>query len=330
MQHLDARVLEQALAWLDSGETVWLCTVLATFGSSPRAPGSIMVARADGRHLGSLSGGCVEEDFLARLGCGEFSQRVCVERYGEQSQEPGDGNRSRVHLPCGGILQVLIERLEPGDCNRQHLAELLAVLRGQAQKIRRVSLGEGHSELLPAGSCGGDRVEVTEEDVHIRVGPALRLIIAGLSSVTRACAEFAVPLGYEVIVCEPREAEYRGFNMPGVRLEKAFPALFIAGSGNCHQQTAVVAMTHDPRIDDLAMMEAVKTEAFYIGVMGSRRTSDKRAARLLSAGGLTAEEVEKIHMPIGLALGSKTPAEIALAVMADILRVQRGIERDAL
>lgn len=326
MQHLDLQVVEQAREWLNAGETVWLCTVLSTFGSSPREPGSIMVAKADGRHLGSLSGGCVEEDFLERLQAGEFSQRVCTERYGLRPED----NRPQIQLPCGGILDVLIERLEPDEGNGHHLAELAAVMRGREQKLRCVSLVDGSCSLVPVDSSGGARVEVGTDRVSVRMGPSLRLIIAGLSSVAIPCAEFAVSLGYEVIVCEPREEEYRDFNLAGVRLEKILPSMFIAKPGNCHQQTAVVAVTHDPRIDDLAMIEAVRTDAFYIGVMGSRLTSDKRAARLLSTGGLNPDQLARIQMPIGLSLGSKTPAEIALAVMADVLRVQRGIKRDQL
>lgn len=326
MQHLDLQVVEQAQDWLNAGETVWFCTVLSTFGSSPREPGSIMVAKADGRHLGSLSGGCVEEDFLERLQAGEFSQRVCTERYGQRRED----NRPQIQLPCGGILDVLIERLEPDDDNRRHLSELVAVMRGREQRLRRVSLTDGSYSLSPVDSAGGDRVEVGAESVSVRMGPSLRLIIAGLSSVAIPCAQFAVSLGYEVIVCEPREEEYRDFNLDGVRLEKTLPSLCIAQPGSCHQQTAVVAMTHDPRIDDLAMIEAVRTDAFYIGVMGSRLTSDKRAARLLSTGGLSPDQLARIQMPIGLSLGSKTPAEIALAVMADVLRVQRGRDRNDL
>lgn len=326
MQHLDLQVVEQAQDWLNAGETIWFCTVLSTFGSSPREPGSIMVARADGRHLGSLSGGCVEEDFLERLQAGEFSQRVCTERYGQRRED----NRPQIQLPCGGILDVLIERLEPDEGNRRHLAELRAVMRGREQKLRSVSLSDGSYSLASVDSAGGARVAVAADSVSVRMGPSLRLIIAGLSSVALPCAEFAVSLGYEVIVCEPREEEYRDFNLAGVRLETVLPSMFIAKPGNCHQQTAVVAMTHDPRIDDLAMIEAVRTDAFYIGVMGSRLTSDKRAARLLSTGGLTPDQLARIHMPIGLALGSKTPAEIALAVMADVLRVQRGRDRNDL
>lgn len=330
MQHLDLQVVTQADQWLREGHTVWLCTVLSTFGSSPREPGSLLVARGDGRHLGSLSGGCVEEDFLERLQAGAFSQRIAIERYGD----PRNAHRPQIQLPCGGTLEVLIERLEPEAQNRQHLQQLLAILQGQQQKLRRVSLRDGHCSLLTAADTGGPRVTLSAEHAQIRMGPAQRLIVAGLSSVALPCVEFAAALGYEVIVCEPREEVYQDFRLhdqlANVRLETLFPARFIAQPGNCHQHTAIVAMTHDPRIDDLAMIEAVKTDAFYIGVMGSRRTSDKRAARLLSSGGLTPDQVARIQMPIGLALGSKTPAEIALAVMADILRVQRGVARDAL
>jgi xanthine dehydrogenase accessory factor len=133
-------------------------------------------------------------------------------------------------------------------------------------------------------------------------------------------------LGYEVIVCEPRDELRAGFMMPGVAVHNILPAVYIAGGG-CHSATAVVALTHDPRLDDLTLLEAVRTEAFYIGAMGSQRTSEKRLERLARIGRLDDENLQKIHAPIGLRLGSKTPAEIAMAVMADILRVSNGMER---
>lgn len=136
-------------------------------------------------------------------------------------------------------------------------------------------------------------------------------------------------LGYEVIVCDPNEAACAGFDVPGARVETRLPSAYISPN-TCHGATAVVALTHDPRIDDLAMMEAVRTSAFYIGVMGSLRSSAARAERLVRSGGLSEAEIARIHMPIGLALGSKTPAEIALAVMADIVRVQHGRPLDEL
>ncbi|WP_043526580.1 XdhC family protein [Litchfieldella xinjiangensis] len=323
MQHLDVQVIEQALAWARDGDPVWLCTVLATFGSSPREPGSLLVARRDGQHVGSLSGGCVEENFLARLRDGAFDTPITTHRYGE-------GGDSGVELPCGGRLDVLIERLEPTPATLTHLEVLHATLLGRRPLVRHVALDSGRVYLREDEGLG-PRVERIEsgDKVRIRIGPAARLIIAGISPVSRACAEFALGLGFEVIVCDPRAEARRGFDLPGVEVQSVLPSLFIA-SGACHAATAVVALTHDPRIDDLAMIEAVRTEAFYIGVMGSRQTSEARAERLGRSGGLDDDALKKIQMPIGLALGSKTPAEIALAVMADIVRVRRGRPRDAL
>ncbi|SEL68677.1 XdhC family protein [Halomonas daqiaonensis] len=326
MRHLDLQVVDQALAWLREGRRVWLCTVLATFGSSPREPGSLLVARGDGRHVGSLSGGCVEEDFLARLRDGEFDAGPQTLRYGDPEGPSGP----RIRLPCGGILDVLIEPLEPDAASLSHLEVIQATLLGQRPLVRLVDLASGRVQFAEDGGLG-PRVEQEPGAgrVKLRVGPAARLILAGISPVADACAEFAQTLGFEVIVCDPREEARAGFCVEGVEIHSVLPSTFIA-SGACHAATAVVALTHDPRIDDLAMIEAVRTPAFYIGVMGSRKTSAARAERLRRSGGLDEEEMARIHMPIGLALGSKTPAEIALAVMADIVRVQRGRSREAL
>ncbi|MCS2607944.1 XdhC family protein [Halomonas dongshanensis] len=326
MQHLDRQVIEGALRWSRQGETVWLCTVLATFGSSPRPPGALMVATHEGRHIGSLSGGCVEEAFLARLGKGGFDRAVTVVSYG--NDEGDDAHGPRVTLPCGGVLEVLVERLSATPATHAHLEHLAAALAGQQRLIRRVDLISGRVELAEAPPPGPS-VTRREETVELRLGPSRRLIIAGISPITAPCAAFAVTLGFEVIVCDPRETACADFDVPGVRVEARLPSAYITPA-TCHAATAVVALTHDPRIDDLAMMEAVRTPAFYLGVMGSRQTSAARRERLLRAGGMTEESVARIHMPIGLALGSKTPAEIALAVMADIVRTEHGRAIDEL
>lgn len=327
MQHLDLQVVNQAIQWLESGQPVWLCTVLSTFGSSPREPGSMMVACREGEHVGSLSGGCVEEDFLERLGEGVYDQPVTLLRYGDSNELAGP----RIRLPCGGILEVLVERLEPTAPNRQHLQTLRTAMLGQCNLVRRVSLSSGQVRVDESDGMG-PRVfqDLAGEEVSIGIGPVAKLIIAGISSVSEACAEFAQALGYEVVVCDPREEEIANFRHSSIQPISILPSLYIASEGACHALTAVVALTHDPRIDDLAMMAAVRTPAFYIGVMGSHRTSRARADRLIRSGGLSDADIARLHMPIGLALGSKTPAEIALAVMADILRVRRGRELDAL
>ncbi|WNL42482.1 XdhC family protein [Halomonas sp. PAMB 3264] len=323
MQHLDLKVIEQALAWCDEGETIWLCTVLDTFGSSPRSPGSWLCANGRGEHAGSLSGGCVEEDFLERLGRGAFDAPITLTRYGD-----GENAVPNVALPCGGALDVLIERLAPTPDTRAHLVRLREALQGHEPLIRRVDTQRGEHAFHPAPPVG-PRVEIEDDVIHLRVSPAHRLVIAGVSPITAPCASFAVTLGFEVIVCDPNEAACQAFNVPGAEVRTTLPSTYIS-SQTCHGATAVVALTHDPRIDDLAMMEAVRTQAFYIGVMGSQRTSNARAERLARSGGLSQAQIARIHMPIGLALGSKTPAEIALAVMADIVRVQHGKTMDAL
>ena len=321
MQHLDLQVIDQALQWVADEHEVWFCTVLSTYGSAPRAPGALLVARADGAHVGSLSGGCVEEEFLASLAQGELQAPAQIVRYGET-----DDDRRRLRLPCGGILQVLVEHHRPTPTWHSHLRTLQATLLGQQRLLRRVDLTSGAADLLP--DHGGEQTCLKGEQVDIRIGPALRLLLAGVSPVAQACASFARALGCEVIACDPRE-EMQGTLIEGIEVQPVSPSVFIA-SGACHEATAVVALTHDPRIDDLALMEAVRTPAFYIGAMGSRQTSAKRAERLQRVGGLDEKQIERIHMPIGLDLGSKTPAEIALSVMADVLRVYRGKTREAL
>jgi xanthine dehydrogenase accessory factor len=316
-------VVEQAIEWMANDRTVWLCTVLSTFGSSPREPGSLMVASADGEHLGSLSGGCVEEDFLDRLTQGEYDLPAIIVRYGS----PGDGpENARVRLPCGGILEVLVEQMPVTPENLNHLEQIRNALSGEKALTRYVRLTDGMSWLDDADP-NGPRVirEPGTERISIRIGPVARLVLAGYSTVAEACASFAVSLGYQVVLCDPREDVTRNLNLPdGVEFIPSMPSIYIAKNGACTSSTAVVAVTHDPRIDDLAMMAAVKTPASYLGVMGSVRTSRARAERLSRIGGLTEAEIERINMPIGLNLGSKTPSEIALAIMADIVRVRRG------
>ena len=323
MQHLDLQVVRRALQWSTAGQQVWLCTVLATYGSAPRAPGSLLAVNGGGQWIGSLSGGCVEEDFLERVAEGAFAQAVCVVRYGE-----GDDPRSRISLPCGGILDVLVETLEPTCEVQAHLRELESALLGQRRLIREIDLASGARDVFVDREQGA-RIEREVDRVRVRIGAAQRLLLAGYSSVAQACAEFAVGLGFEVILCDPRDEVLEGVVLNNVEIRRQLPSVFIA-DGGCHSDTAVVALTHDPRIDDLAMMEAVRTDAFYIGVMGSVRTSQKRFERLRRIGGLGEAELARIHAPIGLNLGSKTPAEIALAVLADILRIRSGIARDQL
>lgn len=318
MQPLDVTVLSRVNEWLAAGHSFWFCTVLATWGSSPREPGSLFAARSSHDWVGSLSGGCVEDDFLTRLDSAEFARAAQLVRYGE------DGPNQSISLPCGGILDVLVEKITPDDNQSAHFAAYLNCLLGKDVKVREVNSHSGASRLS----------EVTEhtpavswqpklQQVALRIGPARRLIIAGYSPVAEYCARYAQSLGFEVIICEHREAEQALCNIEGCRFVPDFAADYILKPHHVHTHTAIVALTHDPRVDDLTMMEAVNTQAFYVGVMGSKRTSAKRAERLQSIAQLSPQQLARIHMPIGLDIGSKTPAEIGLAVMADIVRAYR-------
>ena len=185
MQHLDLLVVRQALQWSAAGQRVWLCTVLSTYGSAPRAPGSLLAATAQGEWIGSLSGGCVEDEFLERLAAGAFPEPVHLVRYGD-----GSDPRSQISLPCGGVLDVLVENL-PADCAVQaHLRELESALAGQRRLIRDVALPSGERRLL-ADNTQGPRVERQPNRLRVRVGAAQRLLLAGYSSVAQVCAQAA-------------------------------------------------------------------------------------------------------------------------------------------
>lgn len=319
MKQLDLQVVQQARAWLVAGQPIWLCTVLSTYGSAPRAPGAMLVALPSGESCGSLSGGCVEEDFLERVATGRLPMRTQIVRYGEGGLAPTRA------LPCGGVLDVLVEYLVPGEPVQAMLGQVEQALGGGELLVRDVVLGTGASLCRP-GSMGDARIQRGDEQVSIRVGAVLRVMLAGWSPVAEFCASFALSLGYEVLLCDPRPEVVAEVALPGVQIVELLPSRFLAEQG-AHRATAILALTHDPRMDDLTLIEAVRTEAFYIGAMGSQRTSGKRLERLARLGGLRADEMARIHAPIGLQLGSKSPAEIALATMADVLRVANGIDR---
>ncbi|MRS15010.1 XdhC family protein [Enterobacteriaceae bacterium RIT691] len=315
MQSLDLSVLHQALQWLPT-QPIWLCTVLATYGSSPRPPGAMLVANAQGKFVGSLSGGCVEDDFLQRIVKGDYSAPSQLVRYG------GDGLDSYVSLPCGGQLDILVEYLPATAENQVYLNQLAAALEGHDALEKRVTLSEPATCLPTKRYVSSTHIQRDNAQISLFIAAAPRLLIAGISSVALFCADFALSLGFEVLVCENRPdvlENYRSQLPAGAQLIEQFPANYIERCG-CHANTAVVALTHDPRMDDLTLMEAVLTPAFYIGAMGSHKNSHHRRLRLVKVAELSDEDLARIKAPIGLPIHSKTPAEIALAVMADIVQ----------
>ncbi|QGY32425.1 XdhC family protein [Pantoea cypripedii] len=323
MQNLDIQVLNEALNWAENQE-IWLCTVLSTFGSSPRPPGTMMVIRHDGKLCGSLSGGCVEEDFLARMLRSEFSLASQVIRYGDGGLTPDRA------LPCGGVLDILVERLPKGEISIAYLMHMKEAISGALTLKKIIQLPGSCTYLQPCEYSSSTIAHYDDRQVHLTLAAAPRLIIAGLSVVAIFCANYAVSLGFETLVCENRPDALANFStslVSEVKIIEQFPASYLE-KYSCHANTAIVSLTHDPRMDDLTMMEAVHTPAFYIGAMGSIKNSLRRRERLRGIAELTDVDLQRIHAPIGLQIASKTPAEIALSVMADIVRHKNGKSGD--
>lgn len=322
MEDLDTRVLRTACAWRAAGEPVVLVTVARTWGSSPRPPGSLMAINARGETVGSVSGGCIEDDLIARFtrawaGEGEDAARVggppVFAKYGVTADEA-----HRFGLPCGGTLELLIEF----DPDAGALAELLAALESGQLVQRSVRLRDGAVVQRPAATPA--TLQAGAQEVVNTFGPEYRMLIIGAGQMSEYLATMALFCGFAVTVCDPR-VEYRAsWSVPGARVVSDMPDDVVTAL-QCDRRTCVVALTHDPKLDDLALLQALETPAFYVGGIGSRRNNAARRARLKEHFGQTDAGLARLRGPIGIYIGSKTPPEIAVSVMAEVLAVKNGV-----
>ena len=313
MNSLDTEVLQLALAWLREGHVVHLATVVQTWGSAPRQAGAMLAVRKDGRVVGSVSGGCIEDDLIARAQAGQLPSKPEWARYGVSQEEA-----ARFGLPCGGTLRLVIEPLLLEDW----IDRVVEVTQTQQLIGRWLDLTTGVSTLTNARP--GQLTEVKEEGCHFVYGPHWRLLIIGANQTAQALAQIATMLEFQVIVCDPREEFTADWNMPGVSLQPGMPDDAVLEI-HTDARTAIVAITHDPKLDDMALLEALKSTAFYVGALGSSRNQAKRRQRLLDFD-LTEEDIARLHGPVGLQIGSRTPAEIAIAVGAQLVQVRRALE----
>jgi xanthine dehydrogenase accessory factor len=315
MNSIDVEVLRSAIDWLDRGHRVTLGTVVRTWGSAPRPPGSLMVIRDDGKVAGSLSGGCIEDDLIARVARGELATRLPqVTTYGASADEA-----QRFGLPCGGTVQVVLEPLS----SQSRLRELLAAIEAHRRVARRIDMTTGLVQLDDA--LEGDTLRFDGAVLATVHGPRLRLLIIGGGQLSHYLAAMAVMLDYRVTVCEPREEYHEGWQaMQGVTLSRSMPDDLVL-SMNLDANSALVALTHDPKLDDLALMEALRTPAFYVGALGSRRNNDARRERLLQFE-VSREDARRLRGPVGLRLGGLTPPEIAISIVAEMTALRRGVD----
>ena len=318
MQAVDQQVLEQVCQWLEADESCWLATVVETWGSSPRPVGSLLTCNRAGQVRGSLSGGCVEDDLLEKLTSGELArERAQFFQYGITPEET-----ERLGLPCGGHLNIVVEPLPANDAFRGHFGHLRERVVSRRSVRRTVNLRNGATAIKVVDAHAPLDYDNEAEVLTHTYGPQRQLFIIGSGMVSSYVAEMAQALDYQVTVCDPRAHLLDEFSVPGVTKINDMPDDAI--EKHAHDPlTAIVALTHDPRIDDMGMMVALKTDAFYIGAMGSTRTSASRRARL-KALELTDQEIARLHAPIGLPIGSKTPPEIAVAILAEITAVRYG------
>jgi xanthine dehydrogenase accessory factor len=320
MDSMDIEVMRTALDWLHSGQRVVMGTVVRTWGSAPRPPGSLMVIRGDGQVAGSVSGGCIEDDLIARVAQGRLAAALPqLTVYGATAAEA-----QAFGLPCGGSVQLVLEPLGP----QSQLRELLAALQTQALVSRRLDLATGLVSIGPA--LGGDTVRFDGHSLTTQHGPRLRLLIVGGGQLSAYLARMALMLDYRVTVCEPRPEYAEAWGaIEGVTLATGMPD-DVALALHLDANSAVVALTHDPKLDDLALIEALRSPAFYVGALGSLRNNDSRRARLQQHFGLTPDELARLHGPVGLNLRALTPPEIALSIVADLTARRRGADLQAL
>lgn len=281
-----------------------------------------MAVNVHGETVGSVSGGCIEDDLIRRIREGGV-QAACADdtpavlRYGISADEA-----HRFGLPCGGTVELVLEPVSA----RSRLGELLRACEQRCNTERVLDLRTGAVELRDGRRGGIPQLDETRLTTYL--GPQARIIIIGASDLSRFLCQMALALGFEVIVCDPREEHHTGWRLDGVQVSHEMPDDLILRL-RPDARTAVVAVTHDPKLDDLALIDALQSEAFYVGAIGSRRNSVHRRKRLREHFHLTDAALDALHGPAGLYIGSKTPAEIALSIMAEVVAVRNGVHSSA-
>lgn len=352
-------VLQTAVDWLKSGSGATLVTVAASSGSAPRPIGSMAVVRDDGAMAGSVSGGCIEKQLAERFArraperpTGQLSDQSRERPTGHLPDQLSDGagyratdvtgdgpddqqsralsagraggverflidneTAQRFGLSCGGELELVFEHLR----HPAGLEQILARLEQRQYTERHVQL-DGAAAPVIQPSTRGQAFHYDGARMVQQFGPGWRLLLIGAAQLSRYTARFALATDFEVIVCEPRESFALAWNEPGSLLVTESPDDAVRRYAQ-DDKSAVLALSHDPNLDDLALLEALPSACFYVGMLGSRKTAD-RARHRLTGLGLTVAELERLQAPIGLPINSRTSAEIAVSVIAQVISVR--------
>ncbi len=328
-QETDA--LEVAERWLGQGHGVALGTVINTWGSAPRPAGSQIAVRGDGAFVGSVSGGCVEGAVIEAAQSAMRDGKIRRLEFGVQDERAWS-----VGLACGGRIEIHVEPVAT-ERVRGMLHAVNAARRNERPVVRAIDVESGESELVdpsltdtPLGSAAAEAVRM-DRSMHVDIGarswflclynPPVDLVIVGAVHIAQALTKLASLIGHRVRVIDPRTSFATAERFPDVTLSHDYPdeAFLRAPLG---RRSALVTLSHDPKIDDPALAAALSSQAFYVGALGSKKTQAARLERL-KARGFSEEILARIHGPVGLAIGARTPEEIALSIVAQITELSR-------
>jgi xanthine dehydrogenase accessory factor len=310
MDSVDLSVLKTLQEWQAAGQSLWLVTVVQTFGSSPRPQGAMLALRGDGLAVGSVSGGCIEDDLVLRAERGQLHTDRCeLLSYGETREEA-----KRFGLPCGGAMRLLVEPVR----NTGWLENILQLI--QEHRLVRRTLNIKSLQVVLEDASRSDNFAFDGSMLSTVHGPRWRLLIIGAGQTSAYLARMAQALDYQVIVCDPRDEMRQTWDVADTTLLGEMPddAVLALQVDGC---TAIITLTHDPKLDDMALLEALKSPAFYVGALGSFSNNVRRRERL-ALFDLTQKEIDRLHGPVGLSIGSRTPPEIAVAILAHMIAVR--------
>lgn len=332
MESLDLSVLNDVLTWRRAGHAVTLVTVVETWGSAPRPPGALLAVRDDGMVSGSVSGGCIEDDLIVRTKeafkfikntpvVNELNAKTAINNiakpgllaYGVTKDEA-----AHFGLPCGGSLRLVQEPVH----DVAWIEQILTRTNAHQLVARTLTLATG--EVTLADATRSQAMLFDGLTLTTLFGPTWRLLLIGAGQLSQAVAQMAKMLDFEVLVCDPRNDYAFDPAQVGATLVSGMPDDVVRElKPNAH--TAVVALTHDAKLDDMALLEALQSDAFYVGALGSKRNQATRKKRMIEHFDMTESQLARLHGPVGLNIHAKTPAEIAVSIVAQIIEVKNTL-----
>ena len=319
MENIDVLVMRTLQKWRKKNHDCLLVTVVRTWGSSPRPIGAVMAICDTGQVVGSVSGGCIEDDLIRTY----IQKGVLAEKsksapqlikYGISAEEA-----HQFGLPCGGTIELFLE-FNPDVAA---LVKLVSALDDGQLMIRSVNAQSGEVRLRATL-----QPEVLSYDghwLHATFGPSYRMLLIGSGQLSEYLATMALFNGFEVTVCDPRKAHVNSWSVPRAKVVMGMPDDEVIAF-KPDKRSCVIALTHDPKLDDLALLEALESPAFYVGAIGSRKNAQLRTQRMIEHLDQTPETLAKLKSPIGLYIGSKTPSEIAVSIMAEVIAIKNEVD----